>query len=447
MSLNVSTLKDGRRAAIIRTSDRANFKQCRRKWGWSSHLKMNLGPIHLAGPLWFGSAVHYALEDFHGYNRFGSAERAFKAYCIATAKNYVRDLPSDYLELYALGKALMHYYENYWLKYKPMDQTYWEDGVPQVEVNFEIPIPIDCSDIVYNHAKNLDIDTILYRGTIDKVAIDENGELWCGEYKTAKVVAVQHYKTDPQISAYMWAMAQIYQRPVAGILYHQFIKRLPEPPRILSSGKVSTAKNLTTSYPLYRERLIDLYGSVETAPNANIEYLWTLASAENEDRDKYIQRDKIHRTTQQVASQRDLIILELEDMLNPDLPLYPNPTRDCSRMCSFESPCVSIDDGADWEFELETDYTERDLKVDRLWRSRLPDAQKLLADLDEQQERAFDPERDIDIGQIQILSREEAMRARIEAGDYPEDEYIQEQIKQDKEGVDSNPTIDFNNLP
>src|SRR5574343_280770 len=100
MSLNVVGLKDGRRAIIIRTSDRIAFKQCRRKWGWSSHLKRNLGPKYLASPLWFGSAIHYALEDFHGYKRFANAADAFKAYCIATAKQHIRDLPTDANELY-----------------------------------------------------------------------------------------------------------------------------------------------------------------------------------------------------------------------------------------------------------------------------------------------------------------------------------------------------------
>ena len=66
----------------IRTSDRRVFRRCLRKWGLQSSLKANLQRkgteqnIHF----WFGSAIHYAMEDYHGYNRFGDPRRAFKAY-------------------------------------------------------------------------------------------------------------------------------------------------------------------------------------------------------------------------------------------------------------------------------------------------------------------------------------------------------------------------------
>src|SRR5690348_3014935 len=74
------------RVAIIRTSDRSNFRRCRRRWNWQSHLRGNLTPIETASPLWFGSGFHYALEDFHGPRKFQHARDAFKAYVLATHK-------------------------------------------------------------------------------------------------------------------------------------------------------------------------------------------------------------------------------------------------------------------------------------------------------------------------------------------------------------------------
>jgi hypothetical protein len=381
---------------------------------------MNLGPIHLASPLWFGSGIHYALEDFHGYRVFDSAERAFIAYCIATAQNYVRDLPSDYADLFILGQRMMQYYQYNWLRHKRNDQTFWapnpitQVSEPQVEVNFEIPITPNINPAIEALCRQLGIDVILYRGTIDRVVQGDYETLLIDEYKTAKVIQTQHYMTDPQVSRYVWAGAQIYEQPVVGVIYHQFWKRSADPPRILQSGKVSTAQNLVTSESLYRQRLLDLYNSVDAAPKANIDFLWALASSENENRDRYVRRDEINRTVQQIQSQGILILLELEDMLNPDLPLYPNPTRDCFRLCSFLSPCVSLDDGGDWELELEADYCERDLEVDRLWRSRLPDPRTLHERL---QGVPQDRLPDIDLGLIQQRSREDQYRAEIAADD------------------------------
>lgn len=374
---NLADLPDGRKAFVIRTSDRINFKSCRRKWAWSSHLKSNLGPKNLAAPLWFGSAIHFALEDFHGHRFFEKASEAFQAYCVATAKNYKRDLPLDANDLMDLGLAMMNYYQFEWLKYKPIDNTYWEDGKPQVEVTFEIPIEPPEGHPLHALMLSVGADVILYRGTFDRIAIDNNGNLWVVEYKTAKRVEQMHYQTDPQISTYVWAASLIYKRPVVGVIYQQFIKTEPELPRILSSGKVSTADNLTTSYALYRRRLIDLYGSANDAPADNIKYLNKLADKESPDKDKYIIREKVYRSEITSNAEAQKIILELEDMMNPDLPLYPNPTRQCAYMCSFNSACVSFDDGSDWQWELNEDFSSRDTDLERYWRARIPTAQEL----------------------------------------------------------------------
>lgn len=432
--LNVTILEDGRRAVIIRTSDRIAFKQCRRKWSWSSHLKSNLGPIQLAAPLWFGSAIHYALEDYHGWNKFGHPTDAFKAYCIATAHNFKRDLPHDAQDHYVLGKAMMDYYVDGWLNGygRKADETYWAphpitgELEPQVEVNFEIPIPVERSPILQRFCEEMGIDVVLYRGTIDRVSIDEFGQLWVVEYKTAKVYQQQHYQTDPQVTTYVWAASLIYDLPVAGVVYQQFIKKMPEQPRILSSGRISTAQNLVSSYPLYRKALEAMYGETRLAPSQNQDFLNRLIKSETPDRDRYIVRDYIHRNPAQGQSEAWKIMMELEDMLNPNLPLYPNPTRDCSRMCSFLTPCVNIDDQSDWEALLEQGYSSRDQDMERMWRRRLPSPQALL----EQAEREEEP----DLLGIQMQSLEQYKLAEIASGDYPPSEW---EVKSDPfEGMD-----------
>lgn len=53
----------------IHTSDRGTFKDCRRRWDWSSPARMNLTRkvrIHgITWPLFFGTAIHYALERYY----------------------------------------------------------------------------------------------------------------------------------------------------------------------------------------------------------------------------------------------------------------------------------------------------------------------------------------------------------------------------------------------
>jgi hypothetical protein len=69
------------------------------------------------------------------------------------------------------------------------------------------------------------------------------------------------------------------------------------------------------------------------------------------------------------------IIAEVLEMLDPALPLYPNPTKDCSWDCPFKIPCLAMDDGSDYQYVLDNEYTQwAGYKDD--WRRRVvyPDA-------------------------------------------------------------------------
>lgn len=366
-----------RRVAVIRTSDRISFKRCRRKWGFQSHLRHNLGPHQKASPLWFGSGIHFALEDFHGLQQFGttltgpSASESFKAYVRATYKQARDTLPDDWKELTELGVHMMDYYQHQWLRYRDPLTTLVVDGIPQVEVNFRIPIPFDPEKLAA-----WGYDEVVYSGTIDRVAIDEAGGLWLLEYKTAKAIASLHYQTDPQVGAYIWAARHIYpDYHINGVIYQQHRKQAPESPLVKTDGTLSTNKQMVTSHALYRDALIKLYGDIRKAPPLNIGFLNDLAKQEDTDplrgRDKFIQRDPIYRNEQSGDAEGAQILMEVEDMLNPDLPLYPNPTRDCAYMCSFLDVCVSMNDGSDWESELAQGFQPRETVYDS-WRTYLP---------------------------------------------------------------------------
>src|SRR5438477_5905716 len=53
----------------VHQSDRGTFRRCRRRWNWSSPMRNNLRTrADISGvsmPLWFGSGIHYALEQYY----------------------------------------------------------------------------------------------------------------------------------------------------------------------------------------------------------------------------------------------------------------------------------------------------------------------------------------------------------------------------------------------
>lgn len=348
----------------IRTSERLLFRRCRRLWGWNSPHKMNLEVASKPDYFWFGTGMHYALEDYHGVKQYGHPSVAFQAYTMATLA--AKQAPDTWKELTSLGIEMMSYYADYWLSSRKRDSmdAWVYNGVPQTEVRFEIELPI----------RGPQGQRVMYRGTIDAMYMDEEGQLWVKEYKSAKAFRLHHFDTDDQITAYCWAAECIYGRPIAGVVYQQHRKQLPKPPAILASGKVSCNKQMSTSYAMYREVLMDVYGDPKYFPADNMKYLNDLAVGEESDADPFIRRDLIYRNQYQAAAQGEKILLEIEDILREDLPLYPNPSKDCSWLCPLESVCVAMDDGSDYE-SLLTALTVNREEVNESWRQMLPNPQ------------------------------------------------------------------------
>jgi hypothetical protein len=300
--------------------------------------------------------MHFALEDFHGYHRFDRPSDAFTAYVSATSRTPGIVLPSDWEEASELMRGMLDYYLE-WLEYRDPQVTLEIGGVPQVEVRFQIPLPLDPSRLL-----RFGYDRAVYTGTIDRVILDEEFQrLWLVDYKSAKAIQTGHFETDPQITAYCWAASQIYTLPVAGFLYQQHRKAVAHEPDFLKSTRqFSVNKNMLTTHTLYAKALKNLYGTAEAAPEVNIAFLNQLASEETERADKLIRLDQVERSQYQLAAEGPKIIAEAADMLDPNLSIYPNPTRDCSWDCDFRTACLSMDDGSDWEYEIETGTMDRD---------------------------------------------------------------------------------------
>ncbi len=354
------------RVAVIRTSDRLSFRRCRRRWGWSSHLRGNIGPKQASGPLWMGTGFHFALEDFHSTNLFGTPGAAFKAYTEASqrvSRNNGTKLPPDWKELTDLSIGMLDYYSEQWLRNRPRLETFVWNGIPQVEVNFRVELPIDVTRFGYDLAE--------YSGTLDRVVVDEHGQLWIVEYKTAKSIQTLHLDNDTQVSSYCWAGSFLYDRPITGVIYQQHRKDTPHPPKILANGQLSTDKKQLITYQSLRAEIINMFGDIRVAKPSYIDFLNYLSADETMTADKFIKRDYVQRNEHQRQAEGTKILMEVEEMLNPDLALYPNPDRTCAFFCPFNGSCVSMDDGSDWEYELSILMQPRDKGYDS-WRKYLP---------------------------------------------------------------------------
>lgn len=363
----------------IHTSDRELFKRCRRKWAWASRVRGNLVVAEEErGAPWLGSGVHFALEDFHGYNKFQDPRLAFAAYVKAHKQN---ELPQEWEDLASLGIGMLDYYTNHWLKVHPEPyKTLWIKGVPQVEVEVRVDITSLVKEewAIQNRNYKLPRDLeLIYVTTYDRVVVDRHKRLLGVDYKTAKQFDALNLSTNPQAAAYDWSLDIFYEGwDIEGIVWQQHYKGVPEAPEELLRPKkmpdgrlavFSIAEKQQTTHTMYRQALLDYYGDI---PDYYTEFLNKLAENQTPEGDRYIRRDIIQKNPAQRVAEQAKIVQEAVDMLDPNLPLYPNPTRDCSWDCPFKGPCLATDDGSDPSFMIKSEFVQWEGYRDD-WRGRI----------------------------------------------------------------------------
>lgn len=331
----------------VHTTDRAAFRRCRRKWNWSSPIWHDLRPKDApVAPLWFGTGIHFCLEDYHGPNLFGHPLYAWQAYLEAHRRS---ELPDDWEEHNILAEDMLSYYADYW-EPRFLGGRYVTakvDGKPLTEVHFDIELPYEWySDV------NPEVDAH-YVGRIDRIVVDQYDRYWVVDYKTAARFDTSKLDIEPQATAYTWAASKALGLDIEGVIWIQLLKESPKAPRQLVNGEFSQAQNQKTSSVMYRDTLMKVYGEI---PARYVEFLNWLISTETEWGDRYIRHDLLRRNKHWLFAEEDKIRDELRDMVNPGLPLYPNPTRDCAWDCPFKAPCLAMDDGSDYIFLLKENY-------------------------------------------------------------------------------------------
>lgn len=373
MKMNTDNLLMG--LPKIHTTDRNLFRRCRRKWNWSSPLRQGLvGTGETPSALWFGIGIHFALEDFHGYQQWGHPVGAFRAFLEA----YPEDkLPVDWEELEVLACEILTYYAEVWhgIYFKQYRTAIGADieyarhmhgiittkfvdvNMPLVETKFQIPL--------FN---TFNKEVAWYVGTFDRIVIDPFGRFWVVDYKTTRAIDTAKLENDPQASAYTWAATRYFGVPFEGVIWVNISKDVPSGPKRLVNGEFSQDKRQKTTYRLYSQALMDTFSYI---PQQYVDFLNYLAIKETENGDAFIRYDLLRRNKSFVDAESAKIMYEVEEMLRPHLAIYPNPTRDCAWDCPFRSACISYDDGSDFQYILDNEFIATGTGRDDSWRENV----------------------------------------------------------------------------
>lgn len=331
---------------VVRTTDRNNFKKCRRLWQYTSPLQLfELEPTRVNKNLAFGIALHKGWETFYDpENQQLDLQARTDLACAAILSEFKRqakvegDLSTEreeeYEEMIQLGLGMMRNYT----KYAAKADKGWT--FKAVEAKYQVPVVEADGSLMI-----VDGRPVVYQVRIDVLAEDSNGGLWIWDHKTAAYVTgdVRFLDNDTQISAYLLAVQAALGVVLEGIVYNEAAKSVPSKPKQLKNGSLSQDKRQSTTYDLYVEAITEL--GLDSEPyGAILEFL-------RYKEDAFFRRTLIRRTQRELRYQNQLLLMEVRDMLsNPSI--YPNPSKMHCGGCDFFYPCLVENELGDVDFVL-----------------------------------------------------------------------------------------------
>jgi hypothetical protein len=328
----------------IHVSDIQVFLQCRRSWDLSSNLRQHLTTKELYAPFFTGTVVHKFLEDWlHPTKPYIPQET------LAELHNMRGAIP-EFIEFGA--DVLDHYIQ--WQYADKSDLADTNFDVLSVEQPFDVPIytPMGTKSNKFRFAGRVDG---VWRSKID-------GRLYLHEIKTTSSIdsRIQQLQFEMQPTAYMLAMSEVYNEPIAGVVYTLIRKKLPVEPDVLKNGFLSQNKGIDTTPELY---IATIKRQHPTMSNAEIkatysEILNQLLNQPN----KFFRRVLITRSSAQLQEMRNTLYQVARDMTNKNIALYKNEGYFC-RNCQFQVPCIAMSNGQPIDPILTEHYT-RNTRLD-----------------------------------------------------------------------------------
>jgi hypothetical protein len=395
----------------IHASDVAAFKRCRRYWDWSSPTRTNLRRrVDLNGvyfPLWFGSGVHYALEQFYHPTMPRDPVEAFKTWyqyqweggivtedwlerCydlnpvevqVGTANGHDGKLGMPHQKLWKieglkelhpdpiheefehhldLGIGMLTFYKDY---AKKNDHFVCVSA----ESKFSVPLGFEAVDFREespNYGKMIEVHA---RGTRDAIIYNPDTERYgFMDHKTAADIGDDYFtklEMDEQVGTYFWATeweAEVYDLPwkrVDRAIYNVLRKVYPKPPTILKDGIMPSIdrKNESTTAEMFATYIKEagIQEIYENTPKLQGYYNYLVQMGD----DNFVQRKVIRWNKVQVANVGKHYRMVAEEMLNPNVKIYPTPSGNwlCTK-CQFRAPCLAADDGSDFVDMLAQGY-------------------------------------------------------------------------------------------
>lgn len=338
----------------IHISDVRTFRQCRRRWAWSSPLRQNLEPVVPYVPFFTGRAVHAALEFYY---RDGTPfSESLDRYLHSEEVNMMQlgELwPQEALAFEEQVQLIRDILNHYGLWQEQDDKTYCDKNLEFItlETAFDIPMPT-----MTGRASR----ALRLGGRFDGVVKHiPTGTYWIWETKTTRSVSelTRSLQNDEQCGTYMYAASKALHVPIVGVLYNIIRKKPPSEPAIISNGGLSKNRNVDTTSFGYIHSIRKLYP--DWSDETIMEMYGDVLASLMENEQKFFMRYPVYRSEQEITLLMEGIYQTAREMVSPRTALYPAPSWMNCNFCAFRAPCLTLNAGGDYNVLLNEEYQVR----------------------------------------------------------------------------------------
>lgn len=346
-------------------TERQEFKECRRRWDFSSYSRQGLEPKRAAVALWFGTGIHHVLEEYYRVEQAAGElpheafdiEKSWQAWIdkeFAKLEKQSGELweaqKAELLDSVSLGRGMVEGYLR-WADKADFEGPTSFKKILYTEREFAVEVPgPDGKEFIFKDG-NGQPWVIWLVGRMDLIVQDWKDKIWVVDHKTSKdKLDPEILILDDQMTVYMWALQEILGIEIEGCFYNVLRKKLPTIPKLLQNGTTSQDKSCDTTYEVYYDTLIER--GQDPAQYENMLQMLQQKDA------KFFERVPVHRNQHEIAQAGKMLVMEGIDMLNEPY-IYPNPTWDCRWKCDFKNMCLAQNRQDDWQYLRETMFQKR----------------------------------------------------------------------------------------
>jgi hypothetical protein len=319
------------------------FRRCRRAWDFGARERQDYEPIERVQVFDFGEAMHDALDVYYFPGMWEWGRAIVRPLALAGFEKSMRRHRDAYTQTGELSAGQIQDWEQH-LELGTAILTRYFDWANEVDRFTPIQVASQF-DIALPDPTNPDTGLITpegrplqYRVRIDLVVLDDHELYWLVEHRITSDpdwLDLEALRLDEQALTRSWAWQLSFLAKLEGTIHNE----------------------LRTAVPGAGDSAME----VRAVPGAG--GVMTQRSTES------FRRTHIPRTELEIERHGIAVALEMQDMTDPSLRIYPNPSWEHCSGCAYRPPCLAMTQGTDERPILEASYRKRvdvDFQLGRL---------------------------------------------------------------------------------